>query len=269
MGREYFQSEVVSTVNLCDNVKHITFKPQREARFEFTPGQFIMIHFPNDEGVELNRSYSIASIPGEDEGYALCVKRVDFGKGSTLLHNLKVGDTIKTSGPFGRFTLRDADPEHLFMVATGTGIAPFRSMRDQIAAEIQKRHVHLLMGVRYPEELLYDDEWRALAAQHDNFTYHAIVSRPRPEDQWDGPVGYVSAFIPELEHHIIPEQTVAYLCGVPEMIDSMRTIFLDKGLNRRVVRTEKFASPPDPKPRADVAKAAANQFKPKFIKKKR
>lgn len=271
MARQFFQSVVRESRNLCSNVKHITFTPQNEGPFEYTPGQFIMIHFPNEEGIELNRSYSISAPPGEHEGFSLCVKRVDFGKGSTLLHKLEVGDEIKTSGPFGRFVLRDEDPEDIILVATGTGIAPFRSMIDQLKTSLDNRRIWMLMGVRHGDELLYHDEWTALDEAHERFHYRAIVSRPRPEDHWTGPVGYVSAFFDELSPHINPGRTTAYLCGVPPMIDDMRERFMAKGMTRREIRTEKFASPPDPKKKKTpgaTKKPAQVGFKPRSIQKK-
>ncbi len=268
MARTYFQSVVVQTRDLCSNVKHITFAPEGEEGFDYIPGQFVMIHFQNEEGVEINRSYSISAVPGEVGGFSLCVKRVDFGKGSTLLHGLRVGDEIKTSGPFGRFTLRDESPDDIILVATGTGIAPFRSMRDQIIKASAHSRVWMLMGVRHGDELLYHDEWQDLDAFCPNIHYRAIVSQPRPEDNWGGPVGYVTAFMDELADHIVPGRTTAYLCGVPPMIDAMRDVFVERGLNRREIRTEKFASPPDPK-KADEAAPAAVEFKPAIIKKKK
>ncbi len=269
MARKYFQSRVVESRNLCSNVKHIVFEPQQDEPFEYIPGQFVMIHFPNEAGLELNRSYSISSIPGECKGYALCVKRVDFGKGSTLLHSLEVGQEIKTSGPFGRFTLREEQPKDIILAATGTGIAPFRSMLDQLKAAMdQTTRVHVLMGVRHTNELLYHDELTQLAADNPNFTYRPCVSRPAPEDNWEGRVGYVGSFLDDLEAEgsLVPGDTVAYLCGVPPMIDGMRNSFKERGFDRRAIRTEKFASPPDPVPKSATPKAAP-AFKPKFLKK--
>ena len=245
MPREYFQSTLKASQDLCSNVRHLSFDTDKPGNFDHGPGQFIMIHFPNEDGIEINRSYSISTPPGEEEGFSLCVKRVERGRGSTLLHRLEPGEQIKTSGPFGRFALRDEDPENVILVATGTGIAPFRSMRDMLAEGLRKRNYWLLMGVRHTEELLYHDEWLALAEAHANFNYRPVVSRP--DESWDGPVGYVDTFLPEFEELIQPGKITAYLCGVPQMIDSMRKIFMDRGLGRREIRTEKFASPPPPR----------------------
>lgn len=255
MARKYFQSRVEETTNLCDNVKHIVMRRDDGEPFAFKPGQFVMIYFPNPDGVQINRSYSISAPPeneGADGRYALCVKRVDFGKGSTLLHSLKPGDEIKTTGPHGRFTIRDEEPEDLVLVATGTGIAPFRAMKDQLREILPHRRVWLLLGVRYEPELLYHDEWKALAEEFENFRYRFVVSRPG--ERWAGPKGYVDTFVPELKETMDPAKSVVYLCGVPEMVDGMRNQFLEMGMERRAIRSEKYASPPDPAKRVPAPK---------------
>ncbi len=257
MAREYFQSRVESVGSLCGNVKHVVLRRVDGEPIPYKAGQFIMIHFPNPDGIEINRSYSISAQPEEiEDGYALCVKLVDGGQGSTLIHSLEPGDEIKTSGPHGRFTLREESPRDMIFVATGTGIAPFRSMQNDLAPILadSQRRVWVLMGVRYPEELLYHDEWQALAAKHDNLHYLYTVSRPRPEDAWAGATGYVSQFLEPIKEAIDPSETVVYLCGVPQMVNDMRTAFKDMGLGIRGIRCEKFVSPPDPKNRVPAPK---------------
>lgn len=248
MERDYFQSRLKEATALCGNVKHLVFHPEDGQPLPYKAGQFIMIHFPNPDGIEINRSYSISAPPGEcEDGFALCVKRVDGGKGSTLLHSLQVGDTIKTTGPHGRFTLRDEEPRDLVLVATGTGIAPFRSMLPELIAMLPQRRVWLLMGVRYTEELLYHEELLKVSQEHEDFHYLYTVSRPG--DDWDGDQGYVSQYMERLGQVIDPASTVAYLCGVPEMVNDMRKAFMELGLKIRAIRSEKFVSPPDPKDR--------------------
>lgn len=246
MGRNrYFTSRVLENRALCDAVCHVTLERDDGQPVTYKPGQFVMIHFPNPDGVEVNRSYSLSSLP--DEPFALCVKRVEGGLGSTLVHGLKPGDTLKTSGPYGRFTLGAKPPRDIVLVATGTGVAPYRAMIPQLEALLADSHrVWLLFGARYVRELLYDDTWRALAERHAEFTYLPIVSRPEPDEGWTGPVGYVSAFMDEVNAAINPEDAIAYLCGVPAMIDDMRERFMERGLSRRAVKTEKYVSPPPP-----------------------
>lgn len=250
MARErYFQSQVVEVRELSELVRHVVLEREDGAALPYTAGQFIMIHFPDEHGVEINRSYSMSEPPEALPGrFGLCVKRVDGGRGSELIHSLGEGDTIKTSGPYGRFVLKNAPPRDIVLVATGTGVAPYRAMIPELRARIEAGHrIWLLFGVRTVDELLYHDEWRDLATQHpDGFLYRPVVSRPRPEASWSGPVGYVSAFLDELDAAIDPDDAIAYLCGVPAMIDDMRAALLERGFTRRTVKTEKYASPPPP-----------------------
>ncbi len=255
MARKYFQGRVVSHDALCENVRHIVFEREDREPVEFKPGQFMMIHFVGREGVEINRSYSMADAHTSSPEFALCVKRVDpDGQGSQLIHGLKVGDSLKMSGPFGRFCLRDESPKDLVLVATGTGIAPFHCMLSELEAILSggERRIWLLFGVRYDEELLYHDTWNALAARYDNFRYRPVVSRPREDGDYKGAVGYVSTFEPELRETIDPDDSVAYLCGVPEMVDDMRVRFKELGLGLRATRTEKYVSPPTKLPKKDT-----------------
>jgi ferredoxin-NADP reductase len=250
MSRDYFHSRLERSQDLCGNVKHLIFRREDGQPMPYQAGQFVMIHFPNRDGIEINRSYSISAPPDEHpDGYALCVKKVEGGQGSTLLHALQPGDLIQTTGAHGRFTLRDESPRDLVLVATGTGVAPFRAMIPDLRRVLPDRRVWLLMGVRHTDELLYHSEWLALAQQFDNFRYLPTVSRPAPEDHWQGHTGYVSQFLQNLKAEVDPQDMVAYLCGVPEMVDDMRDAFQGMGLKIRAIRSEKFVSPPDPSQR--------------------
>ena len=118
MARKYFQARLLEHHDLCSNVRHLVFERQDMAPVEFTPGQFMMIHFVGREEVEINRSYSMSEAHDSSPRFSLCVKRVDpDGQGSQLLHSLAPGDEIKMSGPFGRFCLRDETPEDLVLIA--------------------------------------------------------------------------------------------------------------------------------------------------------
>ncbi len=248
MARDrYFESRCVEVESLCGDVIHITLERADGEPISWTPGQFVMIHFPDAAGLSLNRSYSMsaASDPATPTRFALCVKRVEGGLGSTRIHSLKPGDPITTSGPYGRFVLAKQLPRDVVLVATGTGVAPFRAMRAQLEALLEAGHrVWLLFGVRYEGDLLYHAEWEALAAAHPGFCYRPVVSRPQA---WAGARGYVQVFLDEVKAAVNPEDAIAYLCGVPEMIDGMRDALQGIGFGMRAIKTEKYVSPPPPR----------------------
>lgn len=248
MARDrYFESRCVEVQTLCPDVHHVLLEREDSEPMSWTPGQFMMIHFPDRDGVSINRSYSMSSAtePSAPGRFALCVKRVEGGQGSTLIHSLKPGDAITTSGPYGRFVLAKQLTRDVVLVATGTGVAPFRAMIAQLEELLAAGHrIWLLFGVRYDAELLYHAEWEALAARHPAFHYRPIVSRP---EAWTGPKGYVQALLPELQAAVDPADTTAYLCGVPDMIDAMRDALQAMGLGMRAIKTEKYVSPPPPR----------------------
>ncbi|MEO1273760.1 MAG: hypothetical protein AAFX99_37265, partial [Myxococcota bacterium] len=176
-------------------------------------------------------------------------------------HRLEVGDVLKTSGPYGRFVLKKALPRDIILVATGTGVAPYRAMVPELRERMDEGHrVWLLLGARYVDELLYDDVWQGLSAQWpEHFRYRPVVSRPRAASGWSGKVGYVSLFLEELDEAIDVEDAIAYLCGVPDMIDDMREQLLDRGMTRRTVKTEKYTSPPPPGQKASLPPGALDK----------
>ena len=251
MSRDrYFESECIEIDALCSNVRHITFRRCDGEELTWTPGQFVMIHFEDPEGIEINRSYSMAAASEADATFDLCVKLVEGGQGSGLIHRLSVGDKITTSGPYGRFVLKAEVPSDLVLVATGTGVAPFRAMIPRLEQELEAgKRVWLLFGVRFADEQLYHQEWMALAARFDNFLYRPCVSRPAEGDRWGGVTGYVSGFVDEVAEAVEVEDAIAYLCGVPAMIDDMRKILTEVGFGMRAIKTEKYVSPPPPRKR--------------------
>lgn len=145
-----------------------------------------------------------------------------LGVCSNYMCDLRPGDPIKVTGPNGkRFLLPESRENHDYvLVATGTGIAPFRGM----AMELLQRNpvssqIHLVMGTPYTTDLIYDDLFTELAADHPNFHYHTAISR---ETRPDGRRG-------QYVHHYIDEQmdlfgpvfanprTLLYICGLAGM----------------------------------------------------
>ncbi|MDB4996510.1 MAG: Flavodoxin reductase, partial [Myxococcaceae bacterium] len=151
--------------------------------FAFQAGQWVSLVLPLSEG-EARRAYSIASPPDATPGFEVAITKVEGGPGSTFLHELPVGETIRAIGPQGFFTRpRGAGHPSLF-VGTGTGVTPLRSMiRDALAAGEQSP-MRLLFGVRHEADRLYREELEALEAKHPNFRVQYSISQPSPE--WSG-----------------------------------------------------------------------------------
>ena len=213
--------------------------------FAFVPGQFVQVHFSYPDGKPAKRSYSVATIGdgGPAERIEIAVSYVDGGAATALLANLQEGDTIDGSGPYGRFCLMDADANRRYLlVATGTGVTPYRSMLPQIEKLTARgAEVALVYGARNEAELLYGDEFEAFAQENPHFHFYACFSRtprslPRPHDR----NGHVQVALSELQPDAAHD--IAYLCGNPNMVDEAFAQLKEAGLPIPHIRREKYVS---------------------------
>ena len=203
----------------------------------FTPGQFISV-VDRENGKEVTRAYSIAS-PREGNRFALCLNRVPDGIVSRWLFELSPGDEVEMHEPLGYFTLRHPGRRAVF-IATGTGIAPFRSMLLDHLPRTQPR-VTLIFGVRYPEGLLYHKELEQLSSDYPSFKFLPTVTRP--DDNWTGRTGRVQSHLDEALDIKTPEEIAnidVYICGLKEMVDDLRKELKQRGFDRKQIIYEKY-----------------------------
>ncbi len=204
--------------------------------FDFDPGQFVNTMAPSDDGQKIiKRPYSIASPPYEKGYIDLVWKRVEGGFMTNYLWKLKQGDSLQIQGPLGRFLLKEPLPRHIAFVATGTGIAPFRSMIFQLFKNGTDRDIWLIFGNRYETDILYDEEWKALAKKHSNFHYLPTVSRPKT---WTGEKEYVQKLLPK--YLTSPQEIHLYICGLTNMINDVQKTALEIGLPKDQIFFEKY-----------------------------
>lgn len=183
------------------------------------------------------RAYSMANHPAEGNRIRLNVRiatppwdraagafaRVNPGISSSYIFSLKAGDTLTLSGPYGEFFLKDTTAEKMF-IGGGAGMAPMRSHIFHLFKTLaHKEKVTFWYGARSLQELFYQDEFEAIAREFPNFSFHIALSEPRPEDHWDGPVGFIHQVIYNqyLQHHATPEDVEYYLCGPPLMTSAV------------------------------------------------
>jgi len=244
---DHFQLRLVDSRMLASSVRHLVFERVDGQPLAFQPGQFLQIHFHYDDGTATKRSYSVATVGDGSspvQRIEIAVSYVEGGAATKLLGELAHDGVIDASGPYGRFCLHEADvhPRYL-LLATGTGVTPYRAMLPQIAALLEKggREVVLLYGARSEEELLYGDEFEAFAQQHPGFVFHGCLSRrprahPLPTDR----SGHVQTVLAELAPSA--DRDIAYLCGNPNMVDAAFTALKDFGLPVPQIRREKYIS---------------------------
>lgn len=244
---DHFQLRLVDSQMLATSVRHLVFERVDGQPLVFQPGQFLQVHFHYDDGAATKRSYSVATIGDGSspvQQIEIAVSYVEGGAATRLLGELEHGGVVDASGPYGRFCLQEADthPRYL-LLATGTGVTPYRAMLPQIAALLAKgdREVVLLYGARTEAELLYDNEFEAFAQQHPGFQFHGCLSRePRANPRSTDRSGHVQNVLAELAPGA--ERDIAYLCGNPNMVDAAFAALKEFGLPVSQIRREKYIS---------------------------
>lgn len=216
---------------LSPEVRHFDFLAPGVSELSFLPGQFVsLVH--EVSGKPITRAYSIASAPHGNR-FSLCLNRVEDGHLSPWLFSLVPGDGIEFTGPLGTFTVRNPQRE-IVMVATGTGIAPFRSMLEHSLAAMSR--CTLVFGVRYEANLLYREDLERWSREHTQFDFRPTLSRPGPG--WRGRAGHV-------QEHVLQaigerRNLDVYVCGLKAMVDDMRARLKAVGFERRQIIVEKF-----------------------------
>ncbi len=238
-----FDARVLRSVALSEFTRHIELEVNGVTRFGFVSGQWLSVKANIPEGEEMTRAYSIASPPSENGRFAFCLNRVQDGFMSNYLCNLDQGAKIAFQGPFGDFILRPPLRDTVF-IATGTGIAPFRSMLHWLLAQSdlaksdrhQGRQFWLLFGARREQDIYYREEFEQFAAEHANF--HFLPTLSRAEAGWNGLRGYVQEHLAE----IVGDRTDmhAYICGLDKMIKANRELLKSLGWDRTSIRYEKY-----------------------------
>ena len=175
------------------------------------------------------RAYSMANYPGE-KGIIMLNVRVASppprapegtppGKMSSFIFNLKPGDKVTISGPYGEFFIKETQAEMLY-VGGGAGMAPLRSHIFELFKNLKTgRKVSYWYGGRSLRELFYIDEFRQIEKDFPNFTFHLALSEPLPEDNWTGLTGFIHQVVIDnyLKDHPAPDDIEYYYCGPPMM----------------------------------------------------
>jgi ferredoxin-NADP reductase len=225
-------------LELAPDTKHLEWEVVEGGAFEFVAGQFVSLTLKQD-GHSHTRAYSIASPPRGDNRFELCLNRVPGGQSSNYLCDLEPGAVLEINGPHGYFNVRYPIENDVVFVATGTGLAPIRSMlADLLASEKLGAHqAWLLFGTRTEQSILYRDELESWARAHGNFHFVPTLTRPGPE--WRGKTGRVQERLRELFQG--RKDMTAYICGLRAMVDDVRRMLREEwGWERARIRSEKY-----------------------------
>ncbi|HTZ95797.1 MAG TPA: FAD-dependent oxidoreductase [Terriglobales bacterium] len=240
-----FTAQLTRSTSLSEFTKHLEFEMMGVPHFGFVAGQWLSFKTTKADGEEITRAYSIASPPPDNGTFALCLNRVQDGFMSNFLCDMKNGDQVFCQGPFGDFILRPPLRDTIF-IATGTGIAPIRSMLHSLFVPLADGRAHpssidahqlwLIFGNRTEKDIYYHDEFLRLAAEHVNFHYLPTLSRGSSE--WRGLRGYVQEHVPAIAQGRTDMH--AYICGLEKMVKANRELLKSLKWDRKSILYEKY-----------------------------
>jgi Na+-transporting NADH:ubiquinone oxidoreductase subunit F len=200
---------------------------------------------------ETMRAYSMANYPDERGIIMLNVliatpppNMPDAPPGimSSYIFNLKPGDKVTISGPFGEFFAKDTQNEMVF-IGGGAGMAPMRShIFDQLRRIKTKRKISFWYGARSKREMFYVEDFDALATENANFEWHCALSDPLESDNWTGYTGFIHEVILEnyLKDHPAPVDCEFYMCGPPMMNNAVIKMLKDLGVEDEHIMLDDF-----------------------------
>jgi len=232
---------------LAIDYKNFDIEPEFRADWD----KFNIWQYKSFTEEEVMRAYSMANYPEEKGIIMLNVRiasppprmpNVEPGKMSSYIFNLKPGDEVTISGPFGEFFARETDKEMVF-VGGGAGMAPMRShIFDQLRRINTKRKMTFWYGARSRKEMFYVEDFDTLAKENPNFEWHVALSEPQPEDNWSGYTGFIHQVLFEnyLKNHPNPEDCEYYMCGPPMMNKAVIDLLLNIGVEREDIMLDDF-----------------------------
>jgi len=223
-----------------------------EGEFNFTAGQYATLGVQDVDGKRWERPYSIASSPYERE-VEFFLELVPHGDLTPLLYRLKVGDELlMRKAPKGRFTLDTTrDRTNHLLICTVTGVAPFVSFVRALYREGQDRKfagehkLFLLNGASHSSEFGYCAELQKFAQEVPWLQYVPTISRPWEDPRWTGERGRVDDVLRKYADvwNLTGENSIAYLCGHPEMIEHSKGILKRIGFSKEFLKEEVYWVP--------------------------
>jgi len=206
------KSKILEIENLTKGTKNFVLSVPKD--FNFKAGQYILLELPVGGKIQ-RRAYSISSAPRK-KYLELCIKFSSGSSFSQKLKKLKKGSEINLIGPTGNFFIDKKPINNLVFISAGTGIAPLKSMIENLLVNLKfKREILLISGYHYEENILYKDYFEKLEKRFPNFKQRIVLSKPRKVST-KMLKGYVQDFIEKSK-----SDTDFYICGMKEMISKV------------------------------------------------
>lgn len=277
---QQFRCLVRSNDNVATFIKELVLEIQDDVHLNFKAGGYIQIEVPQYSDLSyksfdvpqkfredwdkhdlwqytaqnpeaISRAYSMANHPAEGDVIKLNVRiaspppglpNVPPGLSSSYIFNLKPGDEVIVSGPYGDFFVQETQREMVY-IGGGAGMAPLRShIFDLFQTKKTDRKVSYWYGARSLREAFYKEKFEAIEKEHPNFKFHLALSEPLPEDNWKGYTGFIHQVVLEkyLQEHPAPEEIEFYMCGPPIMNCSVKRMLEELGVEPEMIHLDDF-----------------------------
>ncbi len=240
-----FETVLETKQKLTDDVYLFRFRLVRPDKIVFLPGQYLIADIPQKNNQSIKRLYSIASSPDQTGRFDLIIKIVEKGLGGSYLMNLDIGRPLLFQGPAGAFTLKNTDRSKVFL-ATGTGIAPIKSMIASIKNFEYKIKSYLFWGLPYISEVFMAEELKEME-KSGNFSFDICLSRETDlgEVAGDDKKHFTLGRIDKgLDDFFLKTESFKdyeyYICGNPGVVESIRQYLFQKGIDTGNIFSEKF-----------------------------
>ena len=278
-GIQKFRCKVRSNDNVATFIKELVLEIQDGKWLDFEAGGYIQIDIPKyknsfrefdigprfrdawdqfkmwdyngvNEEDDVFRAYSMANHPAEGNIVMLNVRiatpprgmDVPPGIASSYIFNLKEGDEVSISGPYGEFFIQETEREMIY-IGGGAGMAPLRAHLFHLFHTLKTgRKVSYWYGARSLNEMFYWDHFKKIEEEFPNFTFHLALSEPQPEDNWSGHVGFIHQVLHDayLGSHDAPEDCEYYMCGPPPMVNAVMRMLDDMGVAKEDIHFDDF-----------------------------
>ena len=238
--------KMIKIADETPNTKRFWIEIPELESFDFEPGQFVTLDLPIHEQKNKRwRSYSIASAPDGTNVIELVIVRLEGGAGTSYLFKEgEVGMEVMLRGPIGKFTLPETLDKDLYLISTGTGIAPFRSMAQYIhSKKLPHQKINIIFGCRTIEDGLYLNELKQLEKDEPNFFFYPTYSREK-----EVPEGSYSGYVHKVYSALVNASTIDgclapacfYLCGWKNMVDEARDTLVQLGFDKKDIHLELY-----------------------------
>ncbi len=233
-----FTAAIEKIIERTPDTRSFFLRVTNGQKLSFLPGQFLSFLLPVSDEI-LTRAYTIASLPGEEECFEVCLNQVDGGPGSSYLFSRKEADVLCFTGPWGKFVLDQPTAAEYIFIADRVGVVPFRPMIARLLTAGGQHPVRLLYAAPQEGDLLYADEWQRRERQYPHFSFLPLTDECEP-----GGYSIEKGLLSYVERHFVKEarqhRRQFYLCGIGRPILLLRDLLRGAGYERQAVKYEKW-----------------------------